>query len=204
MPRPTRQEIDDEIVEHASVLFARHGFKDTSLQSIADAAGYSKTGLLHRFPSKEALWAAVVERSLGRCRQIRDDVADLPAGAERDRAVLAGLVDLALGAPGVVALLLSDFSTSDPARETPLLLGIGESVLGAFGDVPARGDTGVRRIRVLSALGALAVAGIALRDASPDDVRDHLIAAAYDTLGHAPHPQIPAARRAPTPAPATD
>jgi AcrR family transcriptional regulator len=154
VPRPTKQQIDDEIVEQASALFARHGFRDTSVQSIADAAGYSKTGLLHRFPSKEALWAAVVERCVGMCRQIADDVADLPVGPDRDRAVLTGLVDLA------------------PAA------------------LP-------RRIRVVGALGALAVAGIALRDASPQDVRDHLIAAAYDTLGHAAHPQIPAARRAP-------
>lgn len=192
--------MDDEIVEHASVLFARHGFKDTSVQSIADAAGYSKTGLLHRFPSKEALWAAVVERSVHSCRQIQDDVAGMPPGPERDRAVLSYLVDLALGAPGVVALLLSDVSAIDPANETPLLLGTGESVLAAFGDVPGTGDVGPRRIRVLGALGALAVAGVALRDASPADVRDHLLAAAYDALGHpAPRP-IPAARKAPAPA----
>ena len=197
MPRLTKQQIDDEIVEHASALFARHGFKDTSLQSVADAAGYSKTGLLHRFPSKEALWAAVVERSAGRCRQIADDVAGLPVGPDRDRAALTGLVDLTLTHPGVVALLLSAFSTIHRVEDTPLLLGIGEPVLGAFGDVPLRnGPPGPadlpRRVRVLGALGALAVAGVAVRDASPDDVRDHLIAAAYDALGHASHAQIPA------------
>jgi AcrR family transcriptional regulator len=208
VPRPTRQQIDDEIVEHASALFARHGFKDTSVQSIADAAGYSKTGLLHRFPSKEALWEAVVERSVGMCRQIADDVAGLPVGPERDRAVLTGLVDLTLGHPGVVALLLSVFSTIDRVEDTPLLLGIGESVLGAFGDVRLEDrdrPAGLpRRIRVLGALGALAVAGIAVRDASTDDVRDHLVAAAYDALGHTTHPQIPAARKARTTAPAPD
>jgi AcrR family transcriptional regulator len=205
MPRPTRQEIDDEIVEHASALFARHGFKDTSLQSIADAAGYSKTGLLHRFPSKEALWAAVVERSTGSCRQIQDDVAGLPIGPERDRAVLTALVDLTLGAPGVVALLLSVFSTIDRVAETPLLSGIAESVLGAFGDVAVGDRTDLpRRVRVLGALGALAVAGTALRDVSPGDLRDHLVAAAFGALGHPTHPQIPAARRAPARATAPD
>jgi AcrR family transcriptional regulator len=199
VPRLTKQQIDDEIVEQASALFARHGFKDTSVQRIADAAGYSKTGLLHRFPSKEALWEAVVERCVGMCRQIADDVADLPVGPDRDRAVLTGLVDLALSHPGVVALLLSVFSTIDRVEDTPLLLGIGESVIGAFGDGPLTPDPPSpaalpRRIRVVGALGALAVAGIALRDASAEDVRDHLIAAAYDTLGHTQHAQIPSQR----------
>lgn len=217
MPRPTRQQIDDEIVEHAAALFARHGFKDTSVQSVADAAGYSKTGLLHRFPSKEALWAAVVERCVGMCRQIADGVAGLPVGPERDRAVLTGLVDLALGHPGVVALLLSVLSATDRAD----LREIGDSILGAFGDVHAQsgdlqapsGRATERHVRVLGALGAVAVAGLALRDrgashdrgaphdrgASHDDVREHLVAAAHDTLGHAPHPQIPTARKAPAP-----
>lgn len=196
MPRPTKQEIDDDIVEQASVLFARHGFKDTSVQSIADAAGYSKTGLLHRFPSKDALWAAVVERCVGLCGRIADDVAALPVGPERDRAVIAGLVDLALSRPGVVAVVLSVFSTINRVDDTPLLRGIRDSVNEAFGesaDLP-------RRVRVVAALGALAVAGVALRDASPDEVRDHLVAAAFGTLGHAPHPQIPAARKKPVPA----
>jgi AcrR family transcriptional regulator len=201
VPRLTKQQIDDEIVEQASTLFARHGFKDTSVQSIADAAGYSKTGLLHRFPSKEAIWAAVVERCVGLCRQIADDVAAMPVGPDRDRAVLTAMVDLTLSRPGVVALLLSVFSTIDRVEDTPLLLGIGESVIGAFGDGPLTPEppspaTLPRRVRVVAALGALAVAGIALRDASPGDVRDHLIAAAYDTLGHAQHAQVPAARRA--------
>jgi AcrR family transcriptional regulator len=201
VPRLTKQQIDDEIVEQASALFARHGFRDTSVQSIADAAGYSKTGLLHRFPSKEAIWAAVVERCVGMVRQIGDDVDGTPVGPDRDRAVLTGLVDLALSRPGVVALLLSVFSTIDRVEDTPLLLGIGESVMAAFGDgpltpgTPPAPDALPRRIRVVGALGALAVAGIALRDASPEDVRDHLIAAAYDTLGHAQHAQIPSARK---------
>jgi AcrR family transcriptional regulator len=203
MSRLTKQQIDDEIVEQASALFARHGFRDTSVQSIADAAGYSKTGLLHRFPSKEALWAAVVERCVGMCRQIAGDVAGLPVGPDRDRVVLTGLVDLTLSHPGIVALLLSVFSTIDKVEDTPLLLGIGESVIGAFGDGPLTPEPPSpadlpRRVRVVGALGALAVAGIALRDVPAEDVREHLIAAAFDALGHAHQAQIPAARKAPT------
>jgi AcrR family transcriptional regulator len=102
--RPTRQEIDDEIVERAAALFARYGFQETSVQRIADAVGYSKTGLLHRFPTKEALQDAVIERWAGKVRAIAAGVRDLPPGPERDLAVVTDVVDLALRGPGVVSL----------------------------------------------------------------------------------------------------
>jgi hypothetical protein len=37
MPRPTKSEIDAEIIDRAAGLFARYGFENTSLQQIADA-----------------------------------------------------------------------------------------------------------------------------------------------------------------------
>ena len=44
----------------AAGLFARHGFAHTSVQQVADAVGYSKPGLLHRFGSKDALFQAAL------------------------------------------------------------------------------------------------------------------------------------------------
>src|SRR3712207_8758015 len=44
----------------SAALFARRGFEQTSVQAIADAVGLSKAGLLHHFPSKDALRAAVL------------------------------------------------------------------------------------------------------------------------------------------------
>lgn len=37
-----------------------HGYARTSVQQLADAVGYSKAGLLHRFGSKQALQAGAV------------------------------------------------------------------------------------------------------------------------------------------------
>src|SRR5262245_12539955 len=107
MPRPTREQIEDEILETAATLFARHGFRETSVQRIADAVGYSKTGLLHRYPSKEALQQAVIDRAVAEMRAIAADAATLPTGPERDRVVVTGIARLALDRPGAVALLLS-------------------------------------------------------------------------------------------------
>jgi len=179
--RPTRQEIDDEIVERAAALFARYGFQETSLQRIADAVGYSKTGLLHRFPTKEALQDAVIERWAGKVRDIAGRVRDLPPGAERDRAVITELVDLALHGPGVVSLLLAALSSLETGEVAVRLKTVTEGLFEAFA---ADTEDSARAIRVGAALGALAVMSLATRDAPAAAVREPLIAASYDTLGH--------------------
>ncbi|MFK4759612.1 TetR/AcrR family transcriptional regulator [Microbacterium sp. ZW T5_45] len=49
-----------QIVSDAMHLFARQGYGDTSLRDIADAAGVSKSTLLHHYATKEALLLAVL------------------------------------------------------------------------------------------------------------------------------------------------
>jgi hypothetical protein len=56
----------------------------------ADAVGYAKTGLLHRFPSKEALQQAVIDRAVTEVRAIAAEALTLPPGAARDRVVVTG------------------------------------------------------------------------------------------------------------------
>ena len=76
-----RQQTEDQILDRAAALFARRGFAKTSVQDVADAVGLSKAGLLHHFPSKDALHAAVLgagrrARRAGARRRSRD----LPLG----------------------------------------------------------------------------------------------------------------------------
>ena len=122
MPRQTRQQIDDEIVDCAATLFARHGLQETSVQRIADAVGYSKSGLLRHYPSKEALQDAVVSRCLSEILEITTSVADEPPGPRRDTAAITGLARLALRRPGFVALLLS-WLLHEPAASAVAALG---------------------------------------------------------------------------------
>ncbi|GIF20626.1 AcrR family transcriptional regulator [Actinoplanes tereljensis] len=185
MPRPTKQQIEDEILETAAALFARHGFKETSVQRVADAVGYSKTGLLHRFPSKEALQEAVIERALADLRAISAEAAALPVGPERDRVVITGVAQLALDRPGAVALLLSSL-TSAPEGET--LHQFGEAVFAAFG---IAGDPACvtehdlpRMIRIVGALGAVAVTSVAMHDKLTPVALADIVEVSYDALGH--------------------
>ena len=191
MPRQSKQEIDDEIVEHAAALFAQHGFRETSVQRIADAAGYSKTGLLHRFPSKEALW----EAALGSCSTAIEQVATpaaLPDGPDRDRAMLAQLADLALARPGSVTLALAVLTRPADPDEHARLEDIIQPLMRAFGVAPDHTDPD-RVVRVITALGGLALTAVALNGPHPldqvrnrpiDEIREYLVAASYGALGH--------------------
>lgn len=182
MPRQTKEELDDEIIDSAAALFARHGFKETSIQRIADAVGYSKTGLLHRYPSKEALQQAVLERCITEMRAITTAVAVLPPGPERDRQAVEEFVDLALRRPGFVALLLSTVSAVGPGDKPAHLVAIGDTVFAAFATDPEEDLT--RTVRVVGCLGALAVGTVACRDEPAAAVRPLLAAVSYDALGH--------------------
>lgn len=182
MARQTKQQLDDEIIDAAATLFARHGFRETSVQRIADAVGFSKTGLLHRYPSKEALQRAVLDRCVAEMRAIAAAVADLPPGPSCDRAVLDALADLAVRRPGFVALLLSIVSSLGAGEPDPHVDTIGDVLFTAFCTVPDEDRD--RTIRVVGALGALAVAAVACRDQPAGDVRPLLATVSYDALGH--------------------
>ncbi len=49
------------ILSAAAVLFAEQGYRGASLESVAAAAGLTRAGLLHYFPSKEAMLLALLE-----------------------------------------------------------------------------------------------------------------------------------------------
>jgi AcrR family transcriptional regulator len=51
----------EQILQHAIEVFGRFGFHATSMREIAKECGLSQAGLLHHFPTKEALLLALVE-----------------------------------------------------------------------------------------------------------------------------------------------
>ena len=124
-------------IDAAASLFARHGFARTSVQAVADAAGYSKAGLLHHFPTKLALHTAVVDACRTETARVRDRVAELPLGAERDRRAIELLVDLSLARPGLVSLLLSTIVPMGDDDTAPLD-DLGDLLFEAFDDAPRR------------------------------------------------------------------
>jgi AcrR family transcriptional regulator len=52
----------DRILQAAMTVFRRHGFRRSSIEETAEAAGLTRQALYHHFKSKEALFRAVIER----------------------------------------------------------------------------------------------------------------------------------------------
>jgi AcrR family transcriptional regulator len=181
-PPGYKQHRDEVILDTAASLFARYGFAQTSLQSIADEVGYSKAGLLHHYPSKVAIYDAVLEHSKAAMRRIQGKLAGQPGGPARDRDAIRMLVDLALVQPGLVALLLGTAVPLGAGESSPELSEIGLLLFRTFDEeVPAI----ERTIRVVGALGALGVLSLtALQADDASGWRDHIISTSYDTLGH--------------------
>lgn len=114
--RQSAAEIDHAILDVAAGIFATYGFAHASVQQIADAVGYSKPGLLHRFGSKESLHRAVLTEV---AETVQDIVGHAVAhGDEPDQVtqVLTLVTQKALERPGMVQMMLRAF---EPSSEEP-------------------------------------------------------------------------------------
>lgn len=111
--RPTSREIDQAILDVAAESFAQHGWAGTTVQQIADATGYSKPGLLRRFPSKQHLY----DEALGAARAHTEALLaqSPPVGTPHRRdALLRALVTFSLTHHGTVRLILT--ALANPAE----------------------------------------------------------------------------------------
>ncbi|WP_323101090.1 helix-turn-helix domain-containing protein [Intrasporangium sp. YIM S08009] len=78
MSRPPRDALRREIVDVAQRMFAGIGFRGTSLQMIADAAGCSKAALLYHFKTKTAILEELLDPLVVDVERIRAGAPELP------------------------------------------------------------------------------------------------------------------------------
>ena len=160
--RQTSAQIDHSILDVAAGIFAAHGYTHTSVQQIADAVGYSKPGLLHRFGSKEALHRAV----LAEVASTIEEVVAL-ATAHRDEPEQLDLVlDLvtrrALERPGMVQMMLRSF---DGVSQEPGVEEVQASGYRLINCLDAPNSRPLQRLRV--ALGLELIVNAAMTQHSP-------------------------------------
>jgi AcrR family transcriptional regulator len=76
------------ILDATMLVFRRHGFRRSSIEQVAEAAGLTRQALYHHFESREALFRAVIERvhasaidaeqaAIGEAEQAGGDLADI-------------------------------------------------------------------------------------------------------------------------------
>jgi AcrR family transcriptional regulator len=92
---PSRASAADELKQVALEQFASVGFAGTSLQHIADQAGYSKSSVLYHYASKEALLEAAIEPAVAEFEEVLADYLAARDGGRRRRLV-ARVVDMLL------------------------------------------------------------------------------------------------------------
>src|SRR3954471_4195963 len=67
--RMTAEERRADVLRSAVAEFAKHGFEGTSTEDVARAAGISQPYLFRLFPTKKALFLALVEHGFARVRE---------------------------------------------------------------------------------------------------------------------------------------
>lgn len=72
----------DQIIDAASELFTEHGVRATTISAIATRVGLSEAGLLHHFPSKDALLLAVLARADASFPEVEAYIAEPGGGLE--------------------------------------------------------------------------------------------------------------------------
>ncbi|RTR06346.1 TetR/AcrR family transcriptional regulator [Halomonas nitroreducens] len=83
-----RRRNEQAILAAAERVFARHGYRGTSLQAIAEQAGLPKSNVLYYMGSKRKLYVRLLERMMERWNMMLDDIS-----AEDDPAeVLAAFI----------------------------------------------------------------------------------------------------------------
>lgn len=90
---PSRVRAADELKQAALAQFASVGFAASSLQHIADHAGYSKSSVLYHYASKEALLEAAIEPAVAEFEEVLEDFL-AGRGPGRRRTLVGRVVDL--------------------------------------------------------------------------------------------------------------
>ncbi len=117
------------ILSCAEALFAQHGYVGTSLDAIAAEAGIHKPGICYYFPTKRALYEAVIADVLSELEEFANEALTGP-GSTRAR-LLRSVENWADGLamrPTAARLILHEAANPDPAALPDAFRGTGDRV----------------------------------------------------------------------------
>ena len=116
-----RYETREQVLAAASRVFARNGFHATSLDAVAEEAGYSRGAVYYNFADKEQLFLELLDRRCAeRARDIRERFApggnDIASTAEQAQLAAKDALEAMIGDPEWRALYLEFLAHA--ARDT--------------------------------------------------------------------------------------
>jgi len=164
-----RDETRDQLIAAAARVFSRRGFHGTSLEAIAEEAGFSRGAVYYNFADKEELFLELLDR---RCAERAQDLRGVFAEVDE------GDVDATARQAGVAAQHALDAMTGDPEWRALYL----EFLAHAARDPAFRRRFGRRTQEMRSALEEVVVQGTApFADAL--DMEPEQLAVVIDALG---------------------
>ncbi|WP_350349585.1 TetR/AcrR family transcriptional regulator [Agromyces sp. G08B096] len=181
----------DELKHVALEQFASAGFAATSLQTIADHAGYSKSSVLYHYASKEALLEAAIEPAVAEFEHVLDDYL-AGRGSGRRRLLVDRVVDLLLAHREAVHVFLIQ---GQSLADLPIIARANAAVRRLARTIGEERESVADQVRFGIALGGAAfllTAGRSFADADtlPDDeaLRDALRSVLADLLAPSRRP----------------
>lgn len=123
LARPARrgEETAARILDAAEELFAERGYRGASLRDVALRVGLRIPSLYNHFPSKDALYAAVLARGIGPVVELLTALARAPEAERSDpRRVIGSVMQLLAERPNLPRLVLHE-TLGGGERLTPML-----------------------------------------------------------------------------------
>jgi len=109
MARPVNLEARARILDAAEICFAENGFSGTSIRDVGRVLQIGNSSLLHHFPTKRRLYAAVLER-VAVTLDALSEVADHPDAAEQLRSLHDAVFDWHRDHPLYARLVVRELS----------------------------------------------------------------------------------------------
>lgn len=120
-PRAAGERTAERILDAAEALFAERGYNGTTLRDVATRVGVRPPSLYNHFASKDALYAAVLERGIGPLVELLARSAAAPDDpATEPGALVTQVMEILARRPGLPRLVLHE-TLAGGQRLTPIL-----------------------------------------------------------------------------------
>ena len=137
-PAPATQ---DQILDAAEALFARQGLNRTTIKEIGAAAGQNPALLYYYFGNKEALYRAVLGRTVQALIERGGAILEHTANpADAIRALIGAQVEHFLVHPNAPKLFVREMIDHDAGRGEAVILSVAAELFSRLCDVIERGQ----------------------------------------------------------------